>query len=59
LNPDKFLNADFKHRVTSAAPAGNKIAWTKIATGALRGIQKQPQRVQNYFSQRDMSYAEA
>ncbi len=43
LNPDELLSADLKHRVTSAAPARNKVALTKTAVGALRSIQKQPQ----------------
>lgn len=57
LNPDELLNADLKHRVTSAAPARNKIALTRTAVGALRSIQKQPQRIQGYFGQRDVRYA--
>lgn len=61
LNPDELLNADIKHRVTSAAPAHNKIALTrtKTAVGALRSIQKQPQRVESYFSEKDVCYAAA
>lgn len=59
LNPDELLNADLKQRVTSAAPARNKIALTRTAVGALRSIQKQPQRVESYFSQRDACYAAA
>ncbi len=59
LNPDELLNADLKHRVTSAAPARNKIALTRTAIGALRSIQKQPQRVENYFRQKDVCYAAA
>ena len=57
LNRDELLNADHKQRVTSAAPARNKIALTRTAIGALRSIQKQPQRVERYFSQKDVRYA--
>jgi transposase len=59
LNPDELLNADLKRHVTKAAPARNKIALTRTALGALRSIQKQPQRVENYFGQKDVSYAAA
>ena len=59
LNPDELLNADPKQRVTSAAPACNKVALTKTAVGALRSIQKQPQRVESYFRQQDVCYAAA
>ena len=57
LNPDELLNADLKQRVTKAAPARNKIALTRTAIGALRSIQKQPDRVENYFGQKDVAYA--
>jgi transposase len=59
LNPDELLNADLKQRVTSAAPARNKIALTRTAVGALSSIQKQPQRVRSYFGQSNVSYAAA
>jgi transposase len=57
LNPDELLNADRKQRGTKAAPARNKIALTRTAIGALRSIQKQPERVESYFQQKDASYA--
>lgn len=57
LNPDELLNADLKQRVTKAAPARNKVALTRTAIGALRSIQKLPQRVENYFGQKDVAYA--
>lgn len=59
LNPDELLNADLKHRETSAAPVRNKIALTRTAVGALRSIQKQPQRVESYFRQKNVGYAAA
>jgi hypothetical protein len=43
--------------VEHGAPALNKIALTRTAVGALRSIQKQPQRVQSYFLQKDVIYA--
>jgi transposase len=57
LNPDELLNADLKQRVTTAAPARNKRTLTRSASSALRSIQKQPQRIQNYFLHKDVSYA--
>jgi transposase len=57
LNPDELLNADLKRRVTTAAPARTKCGLTRTAIGALRSIQKQPQRVQSYFQKKDVSYA--
>ena len=59
LNPDELLNADLKHRVTKAAPARNKMALTRTGIGALRSIQKQPERVENYFEHDDVCYAAA
>ena len=57
LNPDELLNADLKQYVTKAAPARNKIALTRTAIGALRGIQKQPSRVESYFGPKDVADA--
>ena len=34
-----------------------KTALTLTAIGALRSIQKQPERVENYFGQKDVAYA--
>ena len=45
-DPDELLNADLKQHVTKAAPARNKIALIRTAIGALRSIQKQPDRVE-------------
>jgi tRNA U34 5-methylaminomethyl-2-thiouridine-forming methyltransferase MnmC len=57
LNPDEFLNANLKHSVTTAAPARTAKALTRTAVGSLRGIQKQPTRIQNYFQCKDVCYA--
>jgi transposase len=57
LNPDELLNADLKQRVTTAAPARTGKALTRTAVRSLRSIEKQPQRVQSYFQQKDVSYA--
>jgi starch phosphorylase len=57
LNPDELLNADLKQKVTTAAPARTKRGLTQSAVRALRSVQKQPQRVRNYFREKDVSYA--
>lgn len=57
LNPDELLNADLKQKVTAAAPACSKYALTTSASRSLRNIQRQIQRVQNYFLRKDVSYA--
>jgi transposase len=59
LNPDELLNADLKQRVTKAAPARTKTALRRTAIGALRSIQKQPEKVERYFEQKDVCYAAA
>jgi tRNA U34 5-methylaminomethyl-2-thiouridine-forming methyltransferase MnmC len=57
LNPEEFLNGGLKQQVTKSAPARNKIALTRTAVGALRSIQKLPERVEKYFGQKDAAYA--
>ena len=57
LNRDELLNADLKCRVTKAAPPRTKTILSRTAIGALRSIQKQPDRVESYFRQKDVSYA--
>jgi transposase len=59
LNPDELLNSDLKQRITTAAPVRNKSGLSRTAVGALRSIQKQPQRVQNYFRKKNVCYAAA
>jgi transposase len=57
LNPDEPLNANLKQRVTTAVPTPTGKALARTAVRTLRSIQKQPQRVQNYFQHKDVSYA--
>ena len=57
LNPDELLNADLKHRFTTAAPARTAKALTRTAVGSLRSIQKQPARIQSYLQHKDVNYA--
>jgi transposase len=57
LSPDELLNAGLKQHVTKAAPARTNTALTRTAIGALRSIQKQPNRVESDFMQKDAAYA--
>jgi hypothetical protein len=59
LNPDELLNADLKQCATKAAQARKKMALTRTAIGSMRNIQKQPERVKEYFGQKDVCYAAA
>jgi transposase len=56
LNPDELLNVDLEQRATKIAPARIKLALTRTAIGALRSIQKQPERVESYFGHQDVCY---
>ncbi len=58
LNPDALLNAHLKQHVGKAAPAGDKLALMRIAIGALRRIQVQLERVENYAGQKGAAYAD-
>jgi len=57
LNPDELLNADLKQRVTKAAPPRTRTDLSRTAIGALRSIQKQPDRIESYFRHKNVSYA--
>ena len=57
LNPDEMVNANLKQSVTSKAPARTKAQLIKLASSHLRSVQKQPNRVRNYFQHDPMRYA--
>lgn len=57
LNPDKMLNADLKHAVTTKAPARTKGQLLKVTTSYLRKLQKPPERVRRYFEHAPAKYA--
>jgi hypothetical protein len=54
-----LLNADLKQRVTKTAPARTELLLTRAAIGALRRIQKQPERVKSYFERKNVCYLAA
>jgi transposase len=57
LNPNEMANADLKQAVTSKAPARTKAQLIKAASGHLRSVQKQPQRIRRYFQHGPVRYA--
>ena len=57
LNPDEMANADIKQAVTKQAPARTKLQLVNAASRHLRSVQKQPQRIRNYFQHDPVKYA--
>ncbi len=57
LNPDEYLNGDFKRAVYSDIPARDQAALHRQALGHLRRIQKSPARVAAYFQHPSIRYA--
>ncbi|MBK7564487.1 MAG: IS630 family transposase [Propionivibrio sp.] len=57
LNPDEMVNADIKQAVTKQAPARTKLQLVNAASRHLRSVQKQPQRIRNYFQHDPVKYA--
>lgn len=57
LNPDEYLNGDFKRAVYSDIPARDQEALHRQALGHLRRIQKLPARVAAYFQHPSIRYA--
>lgn len=57
LNPDEYLNSDFKRSVYTDIPAADQATLHKQALGHLRRIQKSPARVAAYFKHPAIRYA--
>ena len=57
LNPDEYLNNDLKTRVSKRPDKRQKGCLKKTAFSAMISIQKQPQKVENYFHAKDIQYA--
>ena len=57
LNSNEMANADLKQTVTRKAPARTKQQLRKTATGHLKSVQKQPDRVKSYFQHGPVRYA--
>lgn len=57
LNPDEMANADFKHAVTTLAPARTKLQLIKATARQLRSVQRQPERNRKYFEHAPARYA--
>ena len=57
LNPDEYLNNDLKSRVSRKPDSRRKGQLKKSALSAMRCIQKQPEKVPNYFLAEEIRYA--
>ena len=57
LNPDEMANADIKQGVTTLAPARTKLQLVKATARHLRSVQRQPERIRNYFQHAPVRYA--
>jgi len=57
LNPDEMANADIKQGVTTRAPARTKLQLVKATARHLRSVQRQPERIRNYFQHGPVRYA--
>lgn len=57
LNPDEYLNADLKARISQAEPVRNGEHLKRKVISHLRSIQKQPARIRSYFKAKPIRYA--
>ena len=57
LNPDEYLNCDFKQGVHSGKPARSKDQLKKKVTSHMRMLQKKAARVRKYFEHQSIRYA--
>jgi len=57
LNPDERLNADLKHKITTAAPARTRKKLLDVTTGYMKLLEHSPERVASYFGDPHISYA--
>lgn len=57
LNPDEYLNADLKARMSAGEPAYRREQMKKKVLSHLRSLQKQPERIRSYFEADKIRYA--
>jgi transposase len=57
LNPDEYLNADLKARMSAGEPAHRAEQMKKKVLSHLRSLQKQPERIRSYFRAEKIRYA--
>jgi len=57
LNPDEYLNADLKARMSAGEPVHKQDHMKKKVLSHLRSIQKQPARIRSYFKAEKIQYA--
>ncbi|MFT7548359.1 MAG: transposase [Candidatus Azotimanducaceae bacterium] len=57
LNPDEYLNADLKAKMSAGEPVHKRDHMKKKVLSHLRSIQKQPARIRSYFKAENIRYA--
>ena len=57
LNPDEYLNCDFKAQVHGGKPARNRNELETKVRGAMMKLQNRPERVKAYFKHPKIQYA--
>lgn len=57
LNPDEYLNADLKARMSAAEPVRDAAHLRRKVVSHLHSIQKQPARIRSYFKAERIKYA--
>jgi transposase len=57
LNPDEYLNGDFKRSIHSDVPARDAVGLKRLVLSHLRRIQARPHRVAAYFRHPNIRYA--
>ncbi len=57
LNPDEYLNADLKARLSAAEPVRDAAHLKRKVLSHLHSIQKQPARIRSYFKAERIKYA--
>jgi len=57
LNPNEMANADLKKAAMKLAPARTKLQLVKATAKHLDSVQRQPERIKNYFQHEQVRYA--
>ncbi|MDF1786079.1 MAG: IS630 family transposase, partial [Verrucomicrobiales bacterium] len=57
LNADEYLNRDLKKNVNTKRMPRNLAELKVNVISFMRSIQKQPERIMNYFNSRHIAYA--
>ena len=57
LNPDKRLNADLKHAITTCVPRRTRQGLLKKTKEHMDMVKSSPERVKTYFKDKHVAYA--